>query len=69
MLIYDITFKLFLKDEPDYWVQLLGFTFGVGAMCGPIIVAIFKLHTFKILALGEMIAIGAFLKYPLPNSI
>ena len=50
VIIYDVTFRLFLHEQPDYWVQLIGFIFGAGAMFGPILVAIFRLYTFAALA-------------------
>jgi NhaP-type Na+/H+ or K+/H+ antiporter len=41
VIIYGVTIKLFLEEKPDYWVQLLGFTFAIGAMCGPLFVYLF----------------------------
>lgn len=50
VIYYDVTFKLF-KGEAGYYAQLGGFLFGVGTMCGPFLVALFKLATFKVIAL------------------
>jgi MFS family permease len=67
VIIYGATFHLFLNDEPDYWIQLIGFLFGVGAMFGPIFVAIFKLQTLRVLGLTELLIIWGLVKFPLPN--
>lgn len=67
VIIYDVTFRLFLHDQPDYWVQLIGFIFGVGAMFGPILVAVFRLYTFAALAAIYLLTFLILLKFPIPD--
>lgn len=67
VITFGVTIKLFLTDRPDYWIQLIGFFFGVGAMCGPLFVYVFELETFKVLGLAHIAVIICFIKYPLPD--
>jgi hypothetical protein len=41
VILYGVVIKLFLDSRPDYYIQLIGFFFGVGAMCGPLLVVFF----------------------------
>lgn len=65
IIIYGVVFKIF-KDKPDFWIQLLGCVFGVGAFLGPYLVWLFKLETFKILGVMFAITLIFYTKYPLP---
>jgi hypothetical protein len=66
VIVYGVTFKLFLKENPDYWIQLIGFAFGFGAMCGPFLVAIFKLNTFIVLGFAHILALIALSQHNVP---
>lgn len=41
LIAFNITLKLFLDDEPEYWVQMLEFFFVVGSLLGQFVVAFF----------------------------
>ncbi len=43
IITYSVIFSLFQNDNPDYWIQLIGFIFGIGAMAGPVLIMIFEL--------------------------
>jgi fucose permease len=67
VITFGVTIKLFVTDRPDYFIQLIGFFFGVGAMCGPLFVYLFELENFKVLGLAHLTIILCFIKYPLPD--
>jgi hypothetical protein len=67
VITFGVTIKLFLEDRPDYWIQLIGFVFGIGAMCGPFFVYMFELQTFKALSLAHIAILIMLWLYPLPN--
>lgn len=66
--MYDLTFKMFIDDRSDYWVLLLGFSFGIGAMCGQFFVALFELSTYYVLAFSHVVAIMFITKCTLPQT-
>ena len=66
VIIYGALFKLF-QSEGANKIQMVAFLFGIGAMVGPLLVYLFQINTFKILAIFHLITIGSFLKYPLPE--
>lgn len=68
VVLYDVTHRLFADDRPDYWILLLGFSFGVGAMCGPFLVAMLGLLTFKVLSLTHLIGLFFMIKFPIPET-
>jgi hypothetical protein len=53
-------------EQPDYWIQLLGFVFAAGAMCGPFLVSIFKLNTFAVLGFAHILALVALSQFSVP---
>jgi len=61
-----LTFKLFANHHPEYYLQMLGFVFGIGAMSGPFLVMIFSMNTLSIIGILHLLAIPIFVKYKLP---
>ena len=68
VVLFDAIYRLFADDKPDYWILLLGFFFGVGAMCGPFLVALLGLSTFKVLSLMHLVALLLIVRFPIPES-
>jgi fucose permease len=67
VISFAVVLRIFKGDRPEYWVQLIGFVFGVGAMCGPFIVTIFRLETFKALGFANIVTLAILISNPLPN--
>jgi hypothetical protein len=67
VVTYNSTIHLFLNDEVEYWIQLINFLFGVGAMSGPFLVFLSGLHAFKIIGLAHLFVVWLMLRNPLPD--
>lgn len=67
IIVFGQTIKLFEHEQPDFWLVLLGFGFGMGATLSPLFIKYFEIHTYKIFGLLAGIAVPLLLAYPLQD--
>lgn len=67
VIIYAEVFQLYKTEDANFWIQWVGFMFGIGTMMSPIFVMIFKLNTMLVFAFAHIIIAIILLKYNLPE--
>jgi hypothetical protein len=67
VILYAVIFQIYKNEDAGFYIQLFGFTFGIGTMMSPIIVMIFKLNTMLVLGFAHFILAIVIMNYQLPK--
>jgi predicted permease len=52
ILGYLCIFKIFRRDNPDYWIQSVNIFFGIGGLIGPLIVIAYEEMAMRYIGLS-----------------